>query len=336
MNTETNTASRPGVATPDNGVGRDTTLDRLETKIDRLVEHMEFVAARQRRLEELVDEGMPVARAAMRVGGQKLQDLDDKGYVTLGKALLSALDNVVEGYDEEDFRLLADNMVGILDVVRNFTQPEVLAIADQAAEALHDAGSVQPVSMLGAMRASREAEVQQGMAVMLQLMRAIGTASSTRKGGSERRKARTGLSKGMDSRLADRLAPTRRPLRTEDNDRRKPAAAPAAPPAAEAPVGGELAGLALDDQGFLADPATWNREFAELMAAAEGIELTDDAWKILEYARSAYQERGSSPNIRAITKGMGIETRAIYTAFPKAPGKTIARIAGIPKPVGCI
>lgn len=329
MNTEMNNATDVGL---DSGAGRDERLDRIEAKIDRLVDHMERVAARQRRLEELVDEGMPIARAAMRVGGEKLQALDDKGYVDLVKALVKALDNVVASYDEEDFRLLADNMVGILDVVRNFTQPEVLAIADQAAEALQDAGKVKPVSMLAAVRASREAEVQRGLGVMLELMRAIGTASSRQGSGGARRKARTGVSRGLDPRLAERLAPSRRPLRTEQTSP-EPTGKAGATPAVE---GGELAGLALDEQGFLADPETWTREFAELMAAAEGIELTEEAWKIIEYARASYKERGSSPNIRAITKGMGIETRDIYAAFPKAPGMTIARIAGIPKPVGCI
>ncbi|MEZ4268573.1 MAG: TusE/DsrC/DsvC family sulfur relay protein [Myxococcota bacterium] len=29
-------------------------------------------------------------------------------------------------------------------------------------------------------------------------------------------------------------------------------------------------------------------------------------------------------------------TAALYQLFPRAPAKTVARIAGIPKPVGCI
>ncbi len=65
-------------------------------------------------------------------------------------------------------------------------------------------------------------------------------------------------------------------------------------------------------------------------------ELNEAQWTVLEWARKKWEEKGAAPNIRRITTGMGIETRTLYQRFPKAPARTIAKIAGIPKPVGCL
>lgn len=72
------------------------------------------------------------------------------------------------------------------------------------------------------------------------------------------------------------------------------------------------------------------------IAAAEGIALTDTHWQVLDWARAEFLDSGSSPNVRRLSKGSGVEIRAIYQLFPKAPGKAVARLAGIPKPGGCI
>lgn len=53
-------------------------------------------------------------------------------------------------------------------------------------------------------------------------------------------------------------------------------------------------------------------------------------------ARNDYLEHGASPNIRRVTTISDVTTKELYQLFPKAPGMTLARVAGIPKPVGCI
>lgn len=95
-------------------------------------------------------------------------------------------------------------------------------------------------------------------------------------------------------------------------------------------------GVAFTPEGFLVDAAAWNRELAELLATSIGVALTDQHWKLIEFARDEYDKTGASPNIRRLTQGSGISTKEIYAMFPKAPGKCTALIAGLPKPVGCI
>ncbi len=80
----------------------------------------------------------------------------------------------------------------------------------------------------------------------------------------------------------------------------------------------------------------WTRPLGEKVALTEGVTLTDLHWSVIEFARSDFEQMKASPNIRRITQGMGIQTKALYGLFPKAPARTIAKIAGLPKPAGCL
>ena len=57
---------------------------------------------------------------------------------------------------------------------------------------------------------------------------------------------------------------------------------------------------------------------------------------MLDAARADFAATGSSPNIRRLTQVAGVSTKDLYVLFPRAPGRTIAKIAGLPKPAGCL
>ena len=92
---------------------------------------------------------------------------------------------------------------------------------------------------------------------------------------------------------------------------------------------------ASDDDPFLPD-GEWNREVASGIAAELGLELSDSHWNLVALVRDQYVKSGSTPNIRKITGLSGSTTREIYTLFPRAPGLTLARVAGVPKPTSCL
>jgi TusE/DsrC/DsvC family sulfur relay protein len=93
----------------------------------------------------------------------------------------------------------------------------------------------------------------------------------------------------------------------------------------------------LDDEGFFLDPSRWTEAMAEEIAAAEGIaELTDRHWEVVKFMRRQYEEKGEAPNVRALAKTCGIPIKELYQLFPKGPAKLAAKIAGVPKPRGCI
>ncbi|HVM51825.1 MAG TPA: TusE/DsrC/DsvC family sulfur relay protein [Acidimicrobiales bacterium] len=93
----------------------------------------------------------------------------------------------------------------------------------------------------------------------------------------------------------------------------------------------------LNDEGFFVDPEQWTEEMAPELARREGIDdLTDAHWTVLRFMRKEYFEMGTGPTVRMLGKTSGVPVKELYQLFPKGPAKIAARIAGIPKPRGCI
>lgn len=93
----------------------------------------------------------------------------------------------------------------------------------------------------------------------------------------------------------------------------------------------------LNDEGFFTDPQQWTRGIAAELAKADGIdELTPQHWQVLDFMRKEYFEKGTGPTVRVLGKTSGVNVKDLYRLFPKGPAKMAARIAGIPKPKGCI
>jgi dissimilatory sulfite reductase related protein len=92
-----------------------------------------------------------------------------------------------------------------------------------------------------------------------------------------------------------------------------------------------------DAEGFFTDPQQWTEEMAGEIARENGIDdLTDRHWIVIRFMRNAYLEKGSAPSIRTLGKVSGVPIKELYQLFPKGPAKLAAKIAGIPKPRGCI
>jgi len=95
--------------------------------------------------------------------------------------------------------------------------------------------------------------------------------------------------------------------------------------------------VAVNDEGFLTDPEQWREEMAPQIAAAEGVpELTGRHWQVITFMRQEYEAKGTGPTVRVLGKTSGVTVKELYQLFPKGPAKTAAKIAGIPKPRGCI
>ncbi len=95
--------------------------------------------------------------------------------------------------------------------------------------------------------------------------------------------------------------------------------------------------IELDKDGNLANREDWSPELAQLFAnELEVGELTDRHWVVINYMRDEYEKEGDAPSIRKLTKQSGVATKELYSLFPKGPAKKAAKIAGLPKPKGCI
>lgn len=93
----------------------------------------------------------------------------------------------------------------------------------------------------------------------------------------------------------------------------------------------------LDEDGFLDDASTWNEDVAKALADTEDVaELTEEHWKVINYLRDYYDQYGVSPMVRKLVKDTGFDQKKIYELFPAGPGKGACKIAGLPKPTGCV
>jgi dissimilatory sulfite reductase related protein len=92
-----------------------------------------------------------------------------------------------------------------------------------------------------------------------------------------------------------------------------------------------------NDQGFFVHPEQWREDMVPELARREGIDpVTDAHWTAIRFMRSEYAAKGTGPTVRVIGKTSGVSIKELYQLFPKGPAKIAARIAGIPKPRGCI
>ena len=101
----------------------------------------------------------------------------------------------------------------------------------------------------------------------------------------------------------------------------------------------DLAGkqMEVDEDGFIQDPNQWDKDVAVALASTEGVdEMTENHWKVVDYVRDYYLKFGIAPMIRKLCKESGFKLKEIYNLFPSGPAKGACKVAGLPKPTGCV
>lgn len=93
----------------------------------------------------------------------------------------------------------------------------------------------------------------------------------------------------------------------------------------------------VDEDGFIQEPDKWNEAVAEDLAKTEeAYPMNEDAWKLVRYLRKYYLDFGIAPPIRMLTKQNNMDIKYIYKLFPGGPAKGACKVAGLPKPTGCV
>ena len=98
-----------------------------------------------------------------------------------------------------------------------------------------------------------------------------------------------------------------------------------------------------DEEGYLVDISLWNEDLANQIAKDEEIDMSDDHWEVVNFLRDYYEEYQVAPAVRVLTKAvkksLGPEkgnSGYLYELFPYGPAKQACKIAGLPKPTGCV
>ena len=96
--------------------------------------------------------------------------------------------------------------------------------------------------------------------------------------------------------------------------------------------------IEVDEDGFIQEPEKWNKEVAEDIAKeeADSPAMGEDHWKLVNYLRNYYLQYDIAPPIRMLTKQTDLELKYMYKLFPKGPAAGACKVAGLPKPTGCV
>jgi len=101
--------------------------------------------------------------------------------------------------------------------------------------------------------------------------------------------------------------------------------------------------VAADEEGYITNLSDWSKELADVIADAESIDMNEEHWEVVNFLRDYYEEYQIAPAVRvlikSVKKSMGPEkgnNKYMYELFPYGPAKQACKIAGLPKPTGCI
>ena len=100
--------------------------------------------------------------------------------------------------------------------------------------------------------------------------------------------------------------------------------------------------IEVDEDGFIQEPEKWSKEVAEDLGKIEAAyvagedRMNDEHWTIVNYLRDYYLEYDIAPPIRMVVRKTGIDLKKIYDLFPKGPAAGACKVAGLPKPTGCV
>ena len=139
-------------------------------------------------LESAVELGRdisPLSQDAFVTMLTRLDEFERKGYFNFARGGMRMADKVVSNFDEDDVNQLGDNVVLILETVKEMTQPEIMTMMRSTAHMMREQ-EPQDTSLRGLLRQMRDPAVRRGLAKMMMIMQSLGTAEATENNSGEK------------------------------------------------------------------------------------------------------------------------------------------------------
>ena len=148
-------------------------LAHLAKRLLRNTRNLEQLLDRMESVIELVDDAAPLGRSAFISLMEQLETFEQKGYFAFGKEAVGIVDQVVSSFSPEDVHALGDNVVLILNTVKEMTQPEVMTMLRRTASTVRDQEPPEDISLFSLLRQMRDPAVKRGLAKALMTLRSI-------------------------------------------------------------------------------------------------------------------------------------------------------------------
>lgn len=144
-------------------------LWRIAKRVARNTELIEQMFDQLEGLSDLAGEVAPLGRDMFITAMTKLDEMERKGYFSFASSGMAVMDRVVTSFTEEDVNQLGDNIVLILNTVKEMTQPEVMQLLQRTAHEVREA-EVEEIGLLKLAWRMRNPAVRRGMSRMLKVL----------------------------------------------------------------------------------------------------------------------------------------------------------------------
>ena len=124
---------------------------------------------------DLMDTVGPMTDEAFGKAVDVLAVMERKGYFTFAKGGIQIADNIVTSFGEEDVKKLGENVVLILNVVKNMTQPEIMTFVNNTLLiASREVEKPVDISILALLNQMRDPAVRHGLALTMRVLSVVG------------------------------------------------------------------------------------------------------------------------------------------------------------------
>ncbi len=156
-------------------ISGDTRIDVMAGQLRFLVDEAEQRRRRDEAYSELVADLQPVANQGMETMSRLLTEADSRGYTDFVRSGLGVVDKVVSSFDEDDVEALADNVVLILETVKEMTQPEVMQMLRSTLHQVQETEEPEePPSLFALVRQMRTLEARRGLYRLVVALETLG------------------------------------------------------------------------------------------------------------------------------------------------------------------
>jgi uncharacterized protein YjgD (DUF1641 family) len=158
-------------------IGQEFDINDLLFLLKRIMRNTHMLLALFDRLEAIMgitDEVELLGKQVFSTAVENLEKMEQDGYFAFAREGWGIMERVVTEFSEDDVRALGDNIVTILTTVRNMTQPEIMALANNAIGAIQEVPpETEAPSTLSLLRELSNPQTRRGMARMINLLKSL-------------------------------------------------------------------------------------------------------------------------------------------------------------------
>jgi uncharacterized protein YjgD (DUF1641 family) len=132
---------------------------------------------------DLMKDVSPIVRQIGLDSIHKLHEFEQKGYFEFIREMTHIADNVVKHFSIEDVKMLADNVVTILETVKSLTQPDMLRALNNGVNVYKnlDTQNIPEYSLWKAFKELNTPEMKKGLGFMVTFLKNIAKDNPTNK-----------------------------------------------------------------------------------------------------------------------------------------------------------